>query len=77
MQESSSCPAVFIAIGTVLIADRDALVGAALIALGAAFIALLAASIGPGTIVIRFRQIVDWATKAAPTIDEQKASSDT
>lgn len=64
--------AAVIALGAASIADgvlfgaAGIAAGAALIALGAAGIALGAALIGPSTIMICARQVVDWAIKAGP-----------
>jgi len=65
--------AAVIALGAASIAGREVLIGAAFIAIGAAGIVYGATYIGPSTIVIRARQVVDWATKPARTVDEQKA----
>lgn len=66
--------AACIAIGAANIANGNALPGAAAcMALGAASVAFAAARIGPHTIVVRIRQMVDWATKAPQEIEDHKA----
>jgi hypothetical protein len=64
MAAAMACCVTFIASGAVLLADRHALLGTAAITLAAAFIAFAATVIGPSSIAVRARQVVEWATKA-------------